>query len=576
MPPASMNKGTSKNAPSAALAAQSLLAAYLQVRLSRAFTAALHLGTFFKVPKIKVVGFIIFSLIACAPTGLKDPKTLVWHLGAEPATLNPITATDAFAAAVNSFLYDSLIERDHETLEWKPKMASHWEISDDHRQITFHLREGIRWQDGRPLTVEDILYSFERIMDPRVDAPALRVYYKDIEKVEKLDERSVRFTYRRPYFMALNFCGEISILPKHLYANGQDFNSHPLNRSPVGMGPYRFVSWETGKKIVLVRNEDYWGRQIDRMPDVRRIDFEFVADDTVALQLLKKGELDFAGLRPIQWIRQTQSDRFARRFEKYQFYTPSYSFIGWNSRKPFFSDRRVRKAMTLLMNREAILQKLNFGLGQQVTGPFYFLSIDYDSSIKPPPYDPSEAKKLLAEAGWRDHDGDHILDQKGVPFRFELLIASGRRFSERLATILKEDLKTVGIQMEIRKVEWALFTKMIDDRTYDAVALSWAFGLETDPYQVWHSSQVEKGSNFIGYSDPVSDRLIEQARVEFDREKRGAIYRALHRRIDERHPYTFLFATPHLVALHRRFENVKVYPGGMDPLEWRLGRVLER
>lgn len=521
---------------------------------------------------------LFFLLTACAYQVPKDAETLVWHLGAEPDTLNPITATDAYASRIDGFLYDTLIERDNQTLEWGPKMAERWEISPDRLQLTFRLRDGIRWHDGRPLTIEDILYSYERIMDPQVDAPHLRVYYQEIKKVEKIDRRTVRFTYRRPYFMAVEFCGTIPIVPRHLFENGENFNRHSQNRAPVGMGPYRFVRWETGKKIVLERNEDYWGKAVGppavKVPEIKRISFEVVAEDTVALQILKKGELDFAGLRPIQWVRQTGSEKFNRRFAKHEFYTPGYSFIGWNVRRPWFSDQRVRKAMTMLTNRGEILKKLNFGLGRLVSGPFYIESKDYSLAVESLPYDPEGAKRLLEEAGWVDHDGDGIRDRRGVPFRFEFLIASGRRFAERLASILKEDLKRVGIEMEIRRLEWALFVKNLDDRQFDAVTLGWVFGFEQDPYQVWHSSQAERGSNFVGFKEPEADRLILEGREEFDRGRRAALYQRLHEIIDREQPYTFLYSSPSLVALHRRFENVRVYPIGMDPMEWRVARFL--
>jgi peptide/nickel transport system substrate-binding protein len=513
------------------------------------------------------------TLAACDFHVLQDPQTLVWHLGAEPDTLNPLTSTDAYASRIDGLIYDTLIERDNKTLEWKPKMADHWEVSPDKRQFTFHLREGVKWHDGQPVTADDIVYSFERIMDPKVDAPHLRVYYQDIEKAEKVDDRTVRFTYKRPYFLALEFTGTIPIVPKHLFDNGEDFNSHSQNRAPIGNGPYRFVRWDTGKKILLERNEDYWGKEIGRMPEIKKLDFEVIAEDTVALQILKKRGLDFAGLRPIQWVRQTDSKKFNDHFQKYQFFSPGYSFIGWNMRRPYFSDARVRRAMTMLVNREAILKKLNFGLGEIVTGPFYFQSPDYNHDVKPLPYDVEGAKKLLQEAGWEDHDGDGILDKDGKPFRFEFLIPSGRRFAERLANIMKEDLKKVGIDMTIRQLEWALFVKNLDDRKFDAVTLGWVFGVEQDPYQVWHSSQAEKGSNFVGFKNEEADRIIVEGRQEFDRNKRAAMYRQLHKIIDEIQPYTFLYTSPYLVAVDKRFTNINIYPGGMDPIEWKVDRV---
>lgn len=528
---------------------------------------------------LKIKLFITFLLLplffwGCHADIPKESDTLVWHLGAEPDTLNPIVATDAYASRIDSLIYDTLIERDNDTLEWKPKMAERWEISSDKKQFTFHIRKNIFWQDGVPFSVDDVVYSYDKIMDPKVDAPHLRVYYQDIEKVEKVDASTVRFTYRRPYFMALEFCGTLPLIPKHLFDNGHDFNSHEQNRMPVGLGPYKLVSWETGKQIVLERNEDYWAKGTEKFPDIKKIRFQIVAEDTVALQLLKKGELDFAGLRPIQWVRQTDTEKFKKQFERYQFYSPGYTFIGWNMKRDFFKDARVRRAMTLLVNREAILQKLNFGLGKIVTGPFYDQAPAYNKDVVPLPYDPEHAKALLKEAGWEDHDGDGILDKDGKAFRFEFLIPSGRKFAERLGTILKEDLRKMGIEMEIVQIEWALFIKNLDDRKFDAVTLGWVFGVEQDPYQVWHSSQATQGSNFVGFENKEADRLIEEGRQEFDPQKRAALYRELHRIIDDVQPYTFLYTSPNLIALDRRFTNIKIHPSGMDVLEWKVSKTL--
>lgn len=508
---------------------------------------------------------------ACEFQVPKNPELLIWHLSAEPDTLNPLTSTDAYASRIDAFLFDSLLKRNNETLAFEPQLAERWEISEDKRVLTFYLRPGVRWHDGVPVTVEDIQYSFDRIMDPKVDAAHLRVYYQEIEQVRKVGPGVVQFILRRPYFMALNFCSGIPIVPKHLYENGENFNQHSQARTPVGNGPYRFVHWKTGQSIRLERNPDYWGPK----PKIKAIEFRIIPEDTVALQVLKKGGLDLAGLSPIQWVRQTNSAKFADHFEKYKYYTPGYSFIGWNMRRPYFRDVKVRRALTHLLDRQAILRTLNFELGKIVTGPFYIEGPDYNRQVKPYGYDPALAKRLLQEAGWTDENRDGVLEKDGIPFSFEFLIPSGRRFAEQLATIIKEDFRKAGIEVAIRKLEWALFTQKLNDHSFDAVTLGWVFGYEQDPYQVWHSSQAERGSNFVGYQDEESDRWIDQARVVFDREKRADLYHKLHARIHELQPYTFLFATPSLVALDKRFQNVQVYPVGLDPLEWDLMREPE-
>lgn len=489
---------------------------------------------------------------------------LVRRLSAEPASLNPITSSDAAESTINGYIYEGLLEIDNDTLELTPLLAESYTVSEDKLQYTFTLREGLTWQDGEPLTTDDVLYTFQVTQDPRVDAPHLRNYFKDLKKVEALDERTVRFTYAYPYFKALDMVGGMGIIPRHIFDTGEDFNKHPAGRAPLGSGPYRFVKWDTGKEIVLKRNPDYWG---DRHY-IDRIVFKVISDDTVALQVLKKQEIDFMGLLPIQWERQTAGAQFADRFRKIRFPAQSYSWIGWNLRKPVFADRRVRRALTMLVDRQSFVDNIWYGLGTVVSGNFFVESPEYDKSIQPWPYDPERAKKLLDEAGWSDHDGDGIRDKDGVPFRFEFTYPSASSTSEQLSTLLKESFSKVGIEMTIRKLEWALFTQLLEDRTFDAVTLAWVLPILADPYQVWHSSQAGEGSNYVGFVNREADRIIEDARSEFDRAKRAAMYRRFHRILHEEQPYTFLFNRNSLVALDRRFENVKEYPLGPDSTEW--------
>lgn len=501
-----------------------------------------------------------------------DGDWLIYNLGEEPGTLNPITATDAYQSIVNDGnVYETLVKRDDRTLEIIPLLAESWKISDDKLVYTFFIRKGIKWHDGVPFTARDVVFSYNKIMDPNVDAPHLRSYYKDIKKVEALNDYTVRFTYARPYFLALEFCGGMPIVPEHIFKNG-DFNTNPAGRAPVGTGPYRFLRWDTGREIVLERNENYWGKK----PHIKRIVFKLISDPTVALQVLKREEIDFTGLTAIQWARQTSSQRFKKNFNKFSYFTPNYSFIGWNMRRPFFSDRRVRTAMTYLVNRKLILEKLLYNLGDVVTNPFYVNSPEYDHSIETYPYDPERAKKLLDEAGWIDHDGDGIRDKDGIKFEFEFLIPSGSVTGEQISTILKEELKKVGIRMNIRKIEWAVFVKQLDERKFDAVTLGWSMGVESDPYQIWHSSQAEKGSNFVGFKNKEADRLIEEARTEFNREKRIELYRKFSEIVHEEQPYTFLFCRESTVALHKRFKGVNVYPLGPDHLEWFVPLPLQK
>ena len=518
-----------------------------------------------------VFGISCLTLPSQAFEELRQPADRVFgdwrvtQLSAEPATLNPITATDAYAGAIDGYIYETLTKRDEKYMDEVPALAEKWEISSNHLMYTFYLKKNIKWSDGYPFTAKDILYSFDRIRDPKVDAAHLRNYYQDIEKVEAVDDYTVRFHYRVPYFKALEFCGGIPIVPAHLFKEGENFNEHSIGRQPVGTGPYKMLHWETGKEIVLVRNDDYWGEK----PAIDRIVFKIITNETVALQVLKQGGLDEMGLRPIQWERQTETKRFNENYQKLAYYEPFYRYIGWNCRRPIFADKMVRRAMTMLVDRETILKKILFGLATIVDTPFYVNSPEYDKEIKPYPYDPKAALALLKSAGWGYRPGSDILEKDGKPFEFEFLIPAGRKFAEQLATMLKENLKEIGITMSIRQLEWAVFIQSIEEHNFDACTLGWGGGWESDPYQIWHSSQaVAKGSNFVGFKDEEADKLIEEARREFDREKRRKMYYRVQEIIHEEQPYTFLFTDEALTAVSRRFQNVEVYPMGLSPLYW--------
>lgn len=492
---------------------------------------------------------------------------LVLSLPADPPTLNPVTASDTTSGSVNQYVYESLLTRDNETLEFIPSLARRWEVSDDKLSITFWLRTGVTWHDGVPFTADDVIYTFDRIRDSSVDAARLRNYYRDMLRIEKLGNNAVRFVWSRPYFKSLEACGSMAIIPKHIFNDGSDFNKHVAGRLPIGTGPYRFVEWKTGQRIVLARNDAYWGEH----PAISGISFKIIPDSMSAFRLLKKGALDMATLKAIQWAKQTESSSFNEKFAKHRYYLPNYYYIGWNMRRPFFNDRRVRIAMTMLINREAILDKILFGEGMVVTSNFYRFGRNYDESIKPYPFDPKRALELLDEAGWRDHDGDGIRDRDGVPFRFVFLSAAGDKFSRSIGLFLREELSRVGIEMEMQQLEWAAMLLLLNKRNFDVASLGWSTALEEDPYQVWHSSQKDEGSNFVGFSNARVDSLIEAARQELDPNRRAVFYKEFQQILHFEEPYTFLFTAPSLVAVARRFDNVKDYKLGMDLLEWKVG-----
>ena len=511
---------------------------------------------------------IVLLVSACQFRVPKDPYTLIQNLGSEPDVLNAVLWTSQSENIIVSTIYEPLIGLDNETLAFKPVLAERWEVSPDHRQYTFYLRHDVKWHDGTPLTADDVVYTMEKIMDPKVDAGPIRSSYVDVLKTEKLDDYTVRFTYRIPYFRALVVLGGLQIIPKHVFNDGTDFNQHPANRAPVGTGPYRFVRWKTGRYLQLERFENYWGKK----PDIRRLQFRIIPSGAVALQLLKKGELDRMDLGTLMWVKQTKTPAFEKNFTRHRYPTVAdgYTFMGWNLQRAPFDDKKVRQAMAYLLDLPEMAQKMFFDLWMPATGPAAPQTKDSDATLSVRPYDPQKAKKLLAEAGWLDHDGDGWLDKSGQRFHFALLSPAGSVPYEKIISVFRQNLRAIGIDVELRQLEWVAFTREIDQHQFDAVILTYTRAYPTDLYQIWHSSQIKGGSNFVGFNNFQVDRLLEQARQEFDDAKRAGLNREMHRILYDEQPYFFLFNTMAMEAVHNRFQNVKEYLVGMDIVEWKV------
>lgn len=501
-----------------------------------------------------------------APAGEpQDGDWIVSRMPYEMGTLNPlISSHGALARGITSQIYEGLLERNNETWEMEPALAESHEESDDHLTYTFHLRQGVTFTDGEPFTAEDVKFSFDSIMDPKNDTLPLRNYLQNIDYCEIIDPHTVRFVCKEPYFKTLIAIGEdIRILPAHIFSIG-DFNKHPNNRKPIGTGPYLLETWDTNRQVILLRNENYWGAK----PHIFKRLYKIIIDDNAAMQVLERQELDYMGLTSDQWVNQAGKPEFIEKFNKVTYYRPSHSYIGWNMRNPQFSDKRVRRAMTMLLDRELILETIFHGLGVTVTNSFFIESDEYNKDIEAWPFDPVAARALLDEAGWKDSDEDGVRDKNGIPLSFTFLVPSGSPDTEAIATVYKEELERAGVPMEIRLLEWATFIESVNDLKFDAMTMGWSLDPEQDPYQIWHSSQTEGGSNYPGFKNDEVDRIMEEARREFDPDKRTEMYYRLQEIIHDEQPYTFLFCLLVKVAMDKRFENVELYPLGYDAKEW--------
>lgn len=487
---------------------------------------------------------------------------LVVGLRTDPPSLNTNVDSDLVARWITGHrIYQGLIDVDpfdDPNYRVVPQLAETWEISDDKKTYTFHLRKDVKWHDGLPFTARDVIATFDKVQDPTTKAVHVRSTLQELAGYSAPDDYTVVFKWKRPYFLSLDSLADIPIQPAHVIARlrGGQYNeaaTNPLNRHPIGTGPFKFVAWESNQKIVLARNDQYWAQK----PYLERLVFRIQTDHTVMLQLAERGEIDMVDqVTSEQWVHM-DSATLRKHWNRSKFYSANYAWIGWNEERPFFSDKRVRRALTLLVDRPGIIEKMLYGLPRATTCHFYWASPSCDASLKPLPYDPAAAQKLLDEAGWKDSNGDGVRDKGGVEFRFIFMLPVGSTEAAHWAAKLKEDLARVGIEMELQTVEWAAFSKRLTEHRFDACTLLWGGGPRDEPSQIWHSSGIKGGSNFISYRNAAIDKMLEDARIMFDEEARNALYRRFGAILQDEQPYTFLYVRPELSLLSKKIKGAR-------------------
>ena len=493
-----------------------------------------------------------------------DELIYVWPSDAQK--LVPLVATDAYSRRVFWYTLEYLVNFNLDApFPYTPGLARAWQVTDEGMTLTFHINEKARWWDGTPVTAEDVVFTWDSIMNEKMDTAHLRSYIADnVESWEAIGERTVQFRMKQPYFDAVGICGNlVTIIPKHVYGDyDAETWSKDLQDVCRGSGPFILEEWKKNEAIILVRNENYWGPK----PSIDRMTIRIIQNDLPALQEFKAENVDVFAPTGEQWIANKDSEWVRdRSVTTRQYYTPrgGYLYIGYNLRKPHFADKRTRQALTMLIDRQAFIDSVYEGQGRIITGPFFILSDQYDKTIEPWPFDPERAQSLLREVGWEDTDGDGIIDKdldgdgKRDPFEVTYLVPSGGSTGEKIQRFVQEAFLVGGIKVNLDQLEWSVFLERVDTRQYDMVTLSWTGSPESDPHQIWHSdSEPNRGSNHVGFINEEADRAIERARGELDYDTRMALWHKFHRILHEEQPYTFITARPARYFAHERFRNV--------------------
>ena len=494
--------------------------------------------------------FILFLLISINLIA----STLHLATSANPSRLNPILATDSSSSEISSFLFNGLVKYDKDSSTIIGDLAEDF-YYENNTTLIFKLRPDVKWHDGEIFSARDVLFTYETLISAKISSP-YSAAFRFVKSVEILDKFSIRVTYKKPYFKALE-TWMMGILPYHLLKDDKNLMSSPFNTSPIGTGPYKLHQLEHSKNIILLANENYFKGK----PKIQQISFHVIADPVTRFLMLKSKALDIGSIESMQYEKQLNKD-FFNKFNIYEEISHSYTYLGLNLRLQKFKNPKVRQALSLAINRQELVDILFLGHAKVCTGPFLPKTKAFNKDVKAPIQNIQKAKALLKEAGYDANN----------PFTFEIVTSNSSSIRPYAAQILQHQLKKAGVVVKLRVMEWQAFLNMVVfPHKFDAVLLGWGLSSTPDPYLFWHSNSDKKGGfNLVGYNNPKMDKMIDASQSIINREKLASMWQDMFKTITDDNPYLFLYIPNSITAVNKDIKNVTPSLSGIwhNYIEW--------
>lgn len=506
--------------------------------------------------------------------GAGDGGTAIVGMRSDFSGFNSITNVSQYTDEVIKYgLFTPLVQYDDD-LDVRPWLAASWELEGD-TAVVFALREDVLWHDGTPVTAEDVAFTFELAKDSATASLLGQAYLSQVASVEVLGPHRVRFSFSGPHAQALEDFWWAP-MPRHLLAEVPpgELRNAPFNRRPVGSGPYRFAEWRANERLVLERNPDF-PEGLGGPPALARVVFRIVPEPATLLTELITGGVHLDIPVEPQQVREIEASPQA---ELLSYPGRTVYFIAWNTRREPFTQGAVRRALTLAVNRQEIIDALLFGHGTPATSPIPPWS-PLNPGVEPLPHDPEAAARLLEEAGWVDRDGDGIRENdQGVPLRFTLL-SSDAALNRAVVEVVQEQLRSVGADAALRVMEFQTMLSSFRGRDYDAAFANWVldnFQVATAPDALFHSRwAAEEGSaNRTSFADPVADSLLDRGRAATDPAEAREVWRSFTELLQREQPVTFMFWLDELAGVREDVGGVTMDARGelQGMASWTLER----
>jgi peptide/nickel transport system substrate-binding protein len=508
----------------------------------------MKIGVVWRALVVAMIGLVAPAVSAWAqPAG-----TLLVGLVAEPVNLDPAQVTDLNSNRVGRRIVETLVTFPEESTQVVAGLAESWTISKDGLRYTFKLRRGVTFHDGTPFNAEAVKFSIERQIDPEHPFnklgkyPFANYFFGNVKAVEVVDPATVEFVLKEPrasFLTILTSAAASIVSPTAVKKFGADYALQP-----VGTGPFKYVSWDRGQRVVLEKNPSYWRYPVK----IERVVYRPIVEGQARLTELLTGSLDLIVDVPPDFVTQVESSPKATLQKQVGAHV---WYLGINNQKKPFDDKRVRQALNYAVNKEAIVRDVLKGTGSLSRGPVLPATWGADSGLKPYPYDPERAKKLLAEAGYPSGFSTTLwVPESG----------SGMQSPVPMSTVIQSNLKAVGVSVTLQTMEWGAYLAKLRTKEQELFALSWMAGNE-DPdmvmYPLLHSSQwTPAGPNRALYKNERFDELLQQARLTTDQGKRAALYREAQRILVDDPPWIFIDHEIQTAALAKRVQGFKLHP----------------